>query len=115
MRSVSVLEGLGVGTMMRVALGETWMTYVVLWHIHKDFRRQGRKLPHDRKRTVAASMTVVAILSAVGASLGIVQPWGARTFLFFFGSLGVAVIIGGLLGAAGAASHDIRRAADGQT
>jgi putative Mn2+ efflux pump MntP len=107
---MSALEGLGVVLVMLVVLGATWMSYVALWHMQKDFRRQWRKLSHERRRTVAIGMTLTALLSAVGVTLVIVQPWGARTFLRIFGSLGVVAVIGSLIGATGAASREIRQA-----
>lgn len=107
---MSALEGLGAAVVLLVVAGATWMTYVALGHMLRDFRRQCQKLPAERKRTVGISMTVTALLCMASVTLVIVQPWGARTFLYLFGSLSVAAVVSGLIGAAGAASRDVRRA-----
>lgn len=73
---MSVLEGLGAALVLVVVGGATWMTYLALGHILKDFRMQWRKLPAKKRSTVRISMAVAALLCAAAGTLVIVQPWG---------------------------------------
>lgn len=107
---MSVLEGLGAAVVLLVVAAATWMNYVALGHMLKDFRKRWPKLPAKRKRILAITMMVTVLVCGASVALVIVQPWGTRTILYLFGALSLIAVIGGLGGAVGAASQDIRRA-----
>ena len=48
---MSVLEGLGAAVVLLVVAAATWMNYVALGHMLKDFRKRWPKPPAKRKRT----------------------------------------------------------------
>ena len=84
---MSVLEGLGAAVVLLVVAAATWMNYVALGHMLKDFRKRWPKLPAKRKRIVAITMMVTVLVCGASVALVIVQPWGTRTILYLFGLL----------------------------
>ena len=72
---MSVLEGLGAAVVLLVVAAATWMNYVALGHMLKDFRKRWPKLPAKRKRILAITIMVTVLVCGASVALVIVQPW----------------------------------------